>query len=210
MYKKSFDGIDKKFLLPMLSAASVLRMEEKFKDLIVRSKELKISQRKIYEAVLQTYLFAGFPSALISLKILKEFYPVKNRNNENIDLSLMKISGVKTCKKIYGSKYGKLIENIESFSPEMSEWLVVEGYGKVLSRKSLSLEERELCIIGILASLNYEDQLYSHINGAYRLGVKISKIKKTIELLDLLGQKKLSVSGLLTLKKFESQKVKKH
>lgn len=209
MNKKSLSGIDKKLILPLLSASAVLRYETQFKYLLIKSKKINIPRKKIYEAILQTYLFAGFPVALISLKIVNELFPLQKSIYETLNISLMKKRGVHTCRKVYGNKYEKLIENIKIFSPEMSEWLVAEGYGKVLSRKGLSLKERELCIICILASLNFEDQLFSHINGAYRLGMKISEIQNVIQSLDLLGRKKLSKMGLFILKKFESQKEKK-
>ena len=61
--------------------------------------------------------------------------------------------GIKNCKKIYGDKFDKLISNIKNFSPEMAEWLIVEGYGKVLGRKGLTLKEREVCIVSILSAL---------------------------------------------------------
>lgn len=209
MKKNSFGGIDKKLILPLISASSVLRFENQFKELLIKSKERKIPLRKVYEAVLQTYLFAGFPSALISLKILNETLPGHYPEPEKLILSLTKKRGVITCKKIYGDKFNKLMENIKTFSPEMSEWLVVEGYGKVLSRKGLSLKERELCIINILAALKFDEQLYSHINGAFNLGVRIDEIKRTISSLEILGNKKLSTQGLLILKRFETQKNKK-
>ena len=77
--------------------------------------------------------------------------------------------GVVNCKKIYGNKFDKLISNVKEFSPELSKWLVTEGYGKVMGRKGLSLKEREMCNVAVLCSLKYDSQLYSHINGAMRL-----------------------------------------
>lgn len=55
----------------------------------------------------------------------------------------------------------------------MAEWLIIEGYGKVLGRKGLSLKERELCIVSILSAMKFEEQLYSHIIGA--INVKVEK-----------------------------------
>ncbi|KAA0236919.1 MAG: carboxymuconolactone decarboxylase family protein, partial [Chlorobiota bacterium] len=82
----------------------------------------------------------------------------------------------------------------------------LEGYGKVMGRKGLSFKERELCIVAVLAVLRFEDQLYSHINGAFRAKVTIIKINDVIKNLDLLGKKNLSAFGLRVLKRFKAEK----
>ena len=74
----------------------------------------------------------------------------------------------------------------------MAEWLVLEGYGKVLGRAGLSFKERELCIVAVLAAMKFEEQLYSHVNGAVNAGASIEEIEIVIKNLDLLGKKKLS------------------
>jgi 4-carboxymuconolactone decarboxylase len=173
--------------LALISAAAVLRKQKRLRELIQSAAGSKIKPVKIYEALLQTYLFAGFPSALISLKILSEVYPVEGTQKYEHDEYKLKITGEKNCRKIYGDKFEKLIYNVNSFSPELSEWLVIEGYGKVFSRKNLTLAERELLIIVVLASLKYESQLYSHLNGAYRLHLNPQLIELTLNDLKLIS-----------------------
>lgn len=165
-------------LLALLSACSVLRENNYFKIILEQLLEKKTSSKKIYEALLQTYLFAGFPSALVSLKILHNTVS-KEKVYKGFDLIKYLNRGKKNCKLIYADKYEKLLKNIRSFSPEMAEWLIIEGYGKVLGRKGLSLKERELCIVSILSAMKFEEQLYSHIIGA--INVKVEK-KTNIEI----------------------------
>lgn len=159
------------------------------------------SEKKIYETILQTYLFAGFPSALISLKKIN-----KNVANNSVyvryDIKIYQTRGEKNCRTIYGNKYDKLISNVKSFSPELAEWLIVEGYGKVLGRKGLSLMEREVCIVSILSALKFKDQLYSHINGAIRVKADFELIKKTISNLELISAKSSAKFGLAVLTKY--------
>lgn len=193
-------------ILALISAASVLRKENFLRDLLNYSKSKKIKRSKIYETLLQTYLFAGFPNALISLYILQEIIPKKNTYKKTINNSQILSKGEKTCREIYGSKFEKLISNINSFSPELSEWLITEGYGKVISRKGLSLQERELSIISILCCQKYESQLYSHINGAIRNKVTTRKIKRVIENLELLGNRSYTKFGLKVFDKFLTNK----
>jgi alkylhydroperoxidase/carboxymuconolactone decarboxylase family protein YurZ len=71
----------------------------------------------------------------------------------------------------------------------MAEWLIIEGYGKVLGRKGLSLKEREICIVSILSAMKFEDQLYSHIIGAINVEVDKKVILKSIKNLSLINAK---------------------
>ena len=190
-----------KFLiLPLISSAAVLRKEKLLNKLLESAKRNNIDSSKIYEALLQTYLFAGFPSALISLQIASQMFPFEKFRYKLFKPG--KKSGIRNCKKIYGNKFDKLISNINDFSPELSEWLIIEGYGKVLGRKSLSLKERELCIVAILCSMKFESQLYSHINGAYRLNNSIRLIKMVIVNLEQVGGMHIKSFGLKVLNEY--------
>ena len=197
----------KENLLPMIAAASALRKMKILKNLISEAKSYKIPFNKIYETLLQNYLFTGYPSALLSLKMLKEMYPTK-KLPKAVDMNLYHFmnKGIKNCKKVYGEKFEKLIKNIRDFSPDLAEWLVFEGYGKVLGRRGLSFKERELCIVGILTALKFKEQLYSHINGAYRTGASIKEIRAVIKSIQLLGNKNFTLFGLQVLRRFEKEK----
>jgi alkylhydroperoxidase/carboxymuconolactone decarboxylase family protein YurZ len=197
----------KLLILPLISSAAVLRKQKLLIKLLESAKRQKISSRKIYETLLQTYLFAGFPSALISLKIASQFFTFgKFRRNQ---YDPRKVNGIGNCKKIYGNKFDKLISNVNDFSPELSEWLILEGYGKVLGRKSFSLKDRELCIVAILCSMKFESQLYSHINGAYRLNNSLHIIKLVIVSLEHVGGMNIKTFGLEVFNEFIKTKCPK-
>lgn len=165
----------------LISYYSVKRKYKLLKNYLTLRKFNSKEQVKIYETVLQSNLLAGFPSALISLKILKDYLnPLFDNNNSKINYYE---EGRKNLNKVYGEKSDKLLNNIKSFSPEMSIWLVEEGYGKVFTRKSLSIREREIGFCTILIALKFEDQLISHFLGALRNNVSINELNELIELL---------------------------
>ena len=83
---------------------------------------------------------------------------------------------------------------------------MLEGYGKVLSRKGLSLKEREFCIVSVLSILMFEDQLYSHINGAARTGAKLIEIKSVIENLKLINKHREAGFGHRVLRRYVKEK----
>lgn len=207
MNNKSLNNLGINFILPLISASAVLKKESHLKKLFQSALDNKYDSSKIYEALLQTYLFAGFPSALRSIKIFREYFTIEN-SIEKFDSQKFRFRGELNCKKVYGKKFEKLISNINSFSPELSEWLIIEGYGKTLGRKKLSMKEREICIVTILTVLQYEEQLYSHMIGALKTGNSLDEIKESLQNLRLIGEKRKTEYGLRVLKKIVSSHIR--
>ena len=84
--------------------------------------------------------------------------------------------------------YDRLRENIRALHPLLDEWMIVEGYGKVLSRPALDLPRRELCIVAACAASKQDRQLHSHLHGALNVGVQPDVIEAAIDAIaDLLG-----------------------
>ncbi len=159
-------------------------------DLITRAYQItqrqEIETTKIYELLLQSYLFLGFPRTLIAFDILdsylKESVSVKRELEiAGDELKKWHKDGLKICRKVYGGSFQKLKDKLISFSPELYSWMIIEGYGKVLSRDGLSLLERELAIVAMLTVENRPKQLYSHILGAINAGGNISLLESIID-----------------------------
>jgi alkylhydroperoxidase/carboxymuconolactone decarboxylase family protein YurZ len=198
-------NLSKKYLLPQIAAISALSKFIELRELILQAKTNKVPFSKIYETLLQNYLFAGYPSALSSLKILKEYYPkIKLPKVADMNLYHFRKMGEVRCRKVYGDKFEKLIGNINKFSPELAEWLVLEGYGKVLGRKGLTFKERELNIV--LSAMKFEEQLYSHIIGAIKAKASVQEIQFVIDNLKYLGRKSYSGFGKKVLSRYKKEK----
>lgn len=142
----------------------------------LNSKE--INMEKIYETILQCYLFCGFPATIESLKIFKKHFPDFKKSKANYDIPKLRKLGINNCKLIYKKNYKKLIENMNFCSPDLKEWMIIEGYGKVLSRNGLSLLEREFVNVSVLCTKFYENQLYAHIKGCINLGASKNDLIK--------------------------------
>jgi 4-carboxymuconolactone decarboxylase len=78
--------------------------------------------------------------------------------------------GEATCAKVYGKFYEKLRHNIADLHPELDDWMIIEGYGKVLSRPGLDLPRRELCVVAACVAAGQDRQLHSHLHGARNVG----------------------------------------
>ncbi len=97
--------------------------------------------------------------------------------------------GEATCATVYGDMYERLRENIRRLHPELDDWMIVDGYGKVLSRPGLDLGRRELCIVTACAASKQDRQLHSHLHGALNAGVAPAVVSQALNAIgDLLDR----------------------
>lgn len=153
----------------------------------------------IEELILQSYLFCGFPR---SLNAMRGWRRLTGREAhaliEDGGYEQWRSRGETTCEAVYGEMYERLRVNIRALHPELDEWMIVEGYGKVLSRPGLDLPRRELCIVAACAASRQERQLHSHLHGALNVGVAPSVVAEAIDALeDLITPEVLSTTRLL-------------
>lgn len=192
-------------ILSLISASAAVKNLDKFDYFVRLALQKRISKIKIYEALLQNYLFCGFPNALFFLKRFHHLSGYKPKKISSVNTNRLKEKGIKTSKKIYGDKLEKLISNVKKFSPELSEWLIIEGYGKVISRSALKIKEREACIISVLSTQMFEEQLISHLYGGLRNGLKMTQIRKIISNLSEISCEKEKEFGLNILNKIKQK-----
>ena len=140
----------------------------------------------IEEVILQSYLFAGF---LRTLNAEREWRRVSGRpapapasdEGERLDQAPeWQRRGEATCAVVYGRFYDRLRQNVRQLHPALDAWMIVEGYGKVLSRPGLDLARRELCIVAACAVSLQDRQLHSHLHGALHAGASPESISDTL------------------------------
>lgn len=131
--------------------------------------------RQLYEVMLQSYLFLGFPRMLQAADRLNREVPSlpgrdRSINEEDADPAIWLGRGRRLCKKVYDGNYTALKDRVEKMSPEIFHWMEMEGYGKVLSRPGLDIVDREMAIVACLQVENRTKQLHSHLRGALNVG----------------------------------------
>lgn len=138
----------------------------------------------VEELVLQSYLFAGFPRALNAAREWRRASgrraPADDEGTDFDNHRRWRAEGEATCATVYGPFYEKLRVNIRDLHPALDAWMVVEGYGKVLSRPALSLLHRELCIVATCAVARQDRQLHSHLHGALHAGATPGQVRATL------------------------------
>jgi len=136
---------------------------------------------EVEEALLQSYLFVGYPGALNAIAAWRKHSRHGSPTGEEDRPEIWPLRGAEVCRQVYGSAYPALRKNIATLRPEMDRWMIQEGYGKVLGRPGLPLWRRECCIVAILAVLGAGPQLRSHLRGALRTGTPVETLARVLE-----------------------------
>jgi len=194
------------FFGPFLSAAIAGRDEAAMRLAITTALTEGVKPRTLDEIILQSHLFLGFPAMIEASRLFAEVQPtrrVSRRLPKPYSVSRVRgwnRDGKAKIRSIYGTAFGRLVEYINSFSPQVLTWMINDGYGQVLSRPGASFPLRELSIVATLTVTGYENQLKAHIRGALNVGVDPDLIIQTIaNCRCFCGQENLTkASGILT------------
>ncbi|SYZ73363.1 hypothetical protein TRIP_C21481 [Candidatus Zixiibacteriota bacterium] len=180
----NFDGKFRRArLLAVLSASIATGQYELILLVLKHLKHAQIGRRSVYETIIQSYLFLGFPRMIEAAFAFHEIYgrppaaPLSFRADGN-GADKWKRDGLSLCRKIYGKNYDLLEKRIRSVGPEIFEWMVMEGYGKVLSRPGLTKIERELAEVAALIIEKRGRQLISHLIGSLNVGADIELLRR--------------------------------
>ena len=153
-------------------------------DVTARAREAidaGLSRERLYEAVLQSYLFVGFPRAIAAVfavaRVLRRRGP-----SSPPDLERWRREGESLCRRLYGRNYDKLVSVMRDLSPDLADWMILEGYGKTLSRPGLDAADREYGVVAILTVTRMWRQLRSHAIGTVSVGGTRAGVKEAIEL----------------------------
>jgi len=184
-----------------LSGVIAAGTEPQVRDALVRA-ATECRPEWVEEVVLQSYLFAGFPRALNAAREWRRISgrraPATDEGEDFGKAARWRAEGETTCATVYGPFYERLRHNIRELHPALDAWMIVEGYGKVLSRPGLDLARRELCIVASCAASGQERQLHSHLHGALNVGVAAPVVTEAIEALgSLLDEARLLSARLL-------------
>jgi 4-carboxymuconolactone decarboxylase len=165
-------------------AAAIAGSNEHTLRTVMAEKHSAAWAEQIEEVILQSYLFAGLPRALNAMRAWRSLtgsQPAQPATHGYVAMQELRAKGEATCAVVYGSSYERLRENIRALHPEMDEWMIVEGYGKVLSRPGLDLKSRELCIVAACAATGQKRQLHSHVRGALNSGASTAELSAALD-----------------------------
>jgi len=165
-----------------LNEATEAGMVEQFHD----ARRAGTSAVWLEELVLEAALFVGYPRALVAAAAFRQVEPAIGDPGDAADYDKWqdwKARGEATGRRIYGANYDKLHRNLGLLHPAIEAWIVLDGYGRSISRPGLDLMRRELCAIAMLVAQNTPKQLHSHLRGALNNGASEADVDEALTLL---------------------------
>ena len=170
-------------LLALLSAA-IARCESSLtRESLGLLQRLRINRQAACETILQSYLFLGFPRMIEAALVFGEVFGENEERREIEKFSEAEAErwftdGMELCRWVYGRHFENLKARFISIMPEMFRWMVIEGYGKVLTRPGLTQIERELAEVAALIVDRRERQLVSHVRGSLNVGADTTLLRQ--------------------------------
>ena len=123
-----------------------------------------VNPNQLTELFIHLSLFLGYPSMLDGLESIGE---ASSRRRMPSSLkarsSSAHLAGKKILEQIYGKQTQKLLTRLDSLAPGLGHRITQDAYGLVMSRRGLSIRDRELVNVAVLFAHRYDRQLYSHL-----------------------------------------------
>jgi 4-carboxymuconolactone decarboxylase len=137
------------------------------------------------ELLLQSVLMVGYPRALSSGAVWRAVSglpaPATDPVTDEAPAEWRR-RGEETCARVYGASYPQVRAAVRALHPALEDGMILEGYGRVLSRPGLDLLRRELCSVAQIATLRTPRQLYSHLRGALHAGASVALVEDALAL----------------------------
>jgi 4-carboxymuconolactone decarboxylase len=169
-------------LRPILQIAAAIasRDEDLLEAALLDAREA--DPRTVEEAILQSHLFVGFPDALNALARWRALSPAPAGEDRRAEPEAdVRERGETVCRTVYGGNYERLRTNVRDLHPDLEAWMLEHGYGRVIGRGGLSLAERELINVALLAVWRVPRQLHSHLRGALNAGAAAGEVEMALE-----------------------------
>jgi 4-carboxymuconolactone decarboxylase len=174
--------------LVRLAAAVAQGYEPDIRERIGAVRASSVPTSWVEELLLQSVLMVGYPRALTAFGLWRKLggvpAPKTDAGTEYEQWEAWQAQGEATCSIVYGDNYSKLRDNVRSLHPAMDAWMVVEGYGRTLSRPGLDLMRRELCTVAQTAVLETSRQLHSHLRGSLHAGASFEQIEAVLSIVN--------------------------
>jgi 4-carboxymuconolactone decarboxylase len=139
----------------------------------------------VEELRLQSYNYCAFPRTPTAMRDWRRSTgvaaPPADADATSGAVEDWRARGEETCATVYGALYAPLRRNVRVLHPALDEWMVVDGYGKILSRPGLDLARRELCIVAACSVTRQDRQLHSHFHGALNAGATPEAVLATLD-----------------------------
>ena len=109
--------------------------------------------------------------------------------------------GLKNLKIIDKEAGEKVVENLESVSPDLGRYIIEYAFGDIYSRNGLDIKSKEIAVVAALTAMgNSDPQLRVHIHGALNVGCNVAEIQEVILQMSAYSGFPSAINGMIALK----------
>jgi 4-carboxymuconolactone decarboxylase len=173
--------------LVRIATATATGDEATLRERMIAARAADVPAGWVEELLLQSFLNVGYPLALVAFGVWREVAGPPKETGESIahpEWERWTERGVKACAEVYGRTYHKLLVNLRALHPAIEPLVVVDAYGKILSRPGLDTKRRELCTLAAIAMLRADRQLHAHMRGALNTGSTREEVESVLALVE--------------------------
>jgi 4-carboxymuconolactone decarboxylase len=169
-------------LITTISSLYTIREREKAFRVVRRAIRSRAHTIRFFsEIFIHLSLFLGYPVMLDGLERLAVM-KVRRKTSPIISGGRKAVAkkGKEILQQIYGEQSGKLIARLEELEKGLGTRITEDAYGAIMTRPGLPLADRGLINVVILFIDGFQPQLYSHLRGAVRLGIKPRELRSVL------------------------------
>jgi alkylhydroperoxidase/carboxymuconolactone decarboxylase family protein YurZ len=181
-------------MLAKIAAAGASGQFDEAERLFRQGKEAGLSELQMYETVLNLLPYIGYPRTLSTMSSFQKVYPqyIRERSGgkdpqptEPWQEYAGKVWGERGAQiqqqlGVGGAGAEELTKQLTLLSPELTEWVRYDDFGRVFGRAGLSLIEREAIVIGVLIAQG-APQIAAHHRAMLRVGGSAALIDSLVE-----------------------------
>ncbi len=181
-------------MLAKIAAAGASGQFDTTEQLFRQGKEAGLSALQMYETVLNLLPYIGYPRTLSTMSSFQKVYPryIRDRSGgkdpqptEPWQDYAVKVWGERGAQiqqqlGVGGAGAEELTKQLTLLSPELTEWVRYDDFGRVFGRAGLSLLEREAIVIGVLIAQG-APQIAAHHRAMLRVGGSEALIDALVE-----------------------------
>lgn len=173
--------------LVRVAAAIALGDEARVRERMRAARAANVPGVWMEELLLQSLLNVGYPLALVAFAAWRKVAGRASHVGERLahaEWERWAQRGAEACRVVYGRAYHKLLLNLRGLHPALEPLVVIDAYGKLLSRPGLDAKRRELCTLAAIAMLDAPRQLHAHLRGALNTGSSPQEVDEVLALVE--------------------------
>jgi alkylhydroperoxidase/carboxymuconolactone decarboxylase family protein YurZ len=181
-------------VLAQIAAAGASGQFDEAERLFRQGKEAGLSALQMYETVLNLLPYVGYPRTISTMTSFQKVYPhyIHERSGRKdpqptepwqeyaVTVWVERGAQIQQQLGFGGAGAEELTKQLTLLSPELTEWVRYDDFGRIFGRAGLSLIEREAIVIGVLIAQG-APQIASHHRAMVRVGGSEALIDALVE-----------------------------